>query len=282
MTQARAIGDGLLWQGRGHPPAGFNGQLPSLIAALGSSSFYRALANSLATIAGVEHLHVFLMEDSQPAVIASISHDGGRLADQQFDNYMRRGLWRHDTTLQQLGAVDESAPLLLWTDAAGVPSRELREHWDQEQFAERLLLYKREGSVGVALTAVRVGKDRPFGAEQIDRLAAASEIVLPMLARNVSLCRQRDDVLAALTSLSVIETVMRQAPVHLPPREQQTGARLLYGLSAGSIAVDLGVSVETVTSFRKRLYQRLSIGCHRELLLWYLRAYNALEDASRA
>ncbi|WP_152639763.1 helix-turn-helix transcriptional regulator [Sphingobium bisphenolivorans] len=258
-----------------------DGRFHGLIAAMGSNRFYGSLANTLSEIGGVEHIHVFLIEDRRPTVIASASHDGGRLAAQQFENYMQRSLWRHDTTLQQIDSVSQGEPLLLWTDAANVPCRELREHWEQEKFAERLLFYRRGDAVSVALTAVRVGRDRPFTPAQIDRLAAASDVVLPMLARNLGLCRQRENIVAALTSLPLIETVLKTGPVHLPPRELQTCARLLYGLNANSIAADLGVGVETVSSFRKRIYQRLSIGCHREMLLWYLRLYNDLDLDTR-
>jgi DNA-binding CsgD family transcriptional regulator len=277
MTLARAIGGGLLWPRQSQGPSAFNDESSTLIRKIGSSGFYRALADILAQIGGVEHLHVFSVDDARPTPIASASHDGGRLAEDQFERYLQRNLWQHDVTMQELESVNESGPILMWTQAASVPSRELRDHWQQERFAERLLLFGREGALGIAMTAVRVGHDRPFTVEQIDRLAVASEVLLPMISRNVTLCRQKENVLAALTSLSTIESVLSSGPVHFPPRELQTCARFIYGLSAASIAAALSIGVETVASFRKRIYERLSIGCHREMLMWYLQVYQDAE-----
>ena len=60
-------------------------------------------------------------------------------------------------------------------------------------------------------------------------------------------------------------------------------ARILYGLSAAGIAVDLGIGIESVTTYRKRAYRRLGIATQRELLVWYLklrgRRKNAPADA---
>ena len=56
----------------------------------------------------------------------------------------------------------------------------------------------------------------------------------------------------------------------LPRREVEVTARILYGPSSIGIALDLGVSEETVKTYRKRAYHRLGIGSERELLTWYL------------
>ncbi|WP_416365582.1 LuxR C-terminal-related transcriptional regulator [Paraburkholderia terrae] len=63
---------------------------------------------------------------------------------------------------------------------------------------------------------------------------------------------------------------MAAAALSLTAREVQVGARYLYGVSTSGIASDLGIGNETVVTYRKRLYERLSIGSRRELLLWYL------------
>src|SRR5690606_16731246 len=55
-----------------------------------------------------------------------------------------------------------------------------------------------------------------------------------------------------------------------PKREVEVCARILHGMSSIGIALDLGVSEETVRTYRKRSYQRLQIASERELLVWYL------------
>ena len=51
-----------------------------------------------------------------------------------------------------------------------------------------------------------------------------------------------------------------------PRTLDQVCARVLYGLTTTGIALDLGVSNETVKTFRKLAYRRLGIGSERELL----------------
>ncbi len=146
---------------------------------------------------------------------------------------------------------------------------------------ERVTLSARDDVGVVALTAIRPGLGRAFNDEEVGAMMDACELVLPMLARHIGLRRQQEQVIAALSSLPAIEATLaaaRQLP--MPPRERQVAARLLYGLSASAIASDLGISKETVLSYRKRIYHRLGIGCHRELLFWYLRLYNAVEDTT--
>ena len=90
-----------------------------------------------------------------------------------------------------------------------------------------------------------------------------------MLAKHADVCQSRPNVAQALTTLPEIENCI-VATSHLPRREAEVCARILYGLSSVGIALDLTVSEETVKTYRKRAYQRLSIGSERELLTWYL------------
>ncbi|MBG9388065.1 LuxR C-terminal-related transcriptional regulator [Caenimonas aquaedulcis] len=77
----------------------------------------------------------------------------------------------------------------------------------------------------------------------------------------------------ALTSLPEIEACLA-ATRQFTGREAEVMARVLFGISTVGIAIDLGLSEQTVKSYRKRAYQRLSFGSERDLLNWYLKAWS--------
>ncbi len=264
-----AIGDSLVWRANGQSWTPNAQGVRPLFAAMGGSGFYGALTRMLSELAGVDDFHVFSLAAGKPDLIAKGSLDGGCGAGRQFEIYMQRCLWQQDSTILQLGPLEGAETLLLRTDAATVPCRRLREHWRQEQFAERLMMCGCEGGRPLAMTLVR-RENRPFARDGLDRLALAANLLLPLLARHEELASERGSHIRALTSLPVIEGILAAADTGFPPRESQVCARLLYGMSAGAIAADLGLGTETVVSYRKRIYLRLSIGSHREMLLWYL------------
>ena len=70
--------------------------------------------------------------------------------------------------------------------------------------------------------------------------------------------------------MSEIENTVATSSFGLPRRELEVCARILYGISSEGIALELGISEQTVITYRKRTYERLGIATSRELLLWYL------------
>nr|WP_277403718.1 LuxR C-terminal-related transcriptional regulator [Burkholderia sp. Ac-20345] len=80
----------------------------------------------------------------------------------------------------------------------------------------------------------------------------------------------------ALTSLPVIERCLSLCRENFPKREGQVAARMLYGLSTEGIALDLGISADTVVCYRRRFYQRFGIGGFRDLVIWYMDLYGTV------
>lgn len=78
--------------------------------------------------------------------------------------------------------------------------------------------------------------------------------------------------LAPQNPLSCRKTIERvlAGNTALTRREIDVCSRVLYGMSSAGIAIDLNLSETTVNTYRKRAYQRLSIGCERELITSYL------------
>ncbi len=56
----------------------------------------------------------------------------------------------------------------------------------------------------------------------------------------------------------------------MPLRETEVCAAIVQGMTSEAIALKLGISVNTVLTYRKRAYMRLGISCQNELLRFIL------------
>jgi DNA-binding CsgD family transcriptional regulator len=106
-----------------------------------------------------------------------------------------------------------------------------------------------------------------------DRLGPWRGLLLVSTAQHTKMMSSGPSVDTALTILEDIEECLAAAS-QFTKREAQVSARVLFGLSSIGIALDLGVSEQTVKSYRKRAYQRLAIGSEREMLNWYLKTWS--------
>ena len=59
---------------------------------------------------------------------------------------------------------------------------------------------------------------------------------------------------------------LRLLEPNMPKRETEVCAAITLGMTSEAIALNLGISVNTVLTYRKRAYARLGISCQNELL----------------
>jgi DNA-binding CsgD family transcriptional regulator len=104
------------------------------------------------------------------------------------------------------------------------------------------------------------------------RLAATGGALAAILRKHIDAAYAPTEPTEPLASLSTIEQRIAKS-TDMPNREVEVCSRILYGLSSAGIAIDLDICETTVKTYRKRAYHRLSIGCERELLTWYLRKW---------
>jgi DNA-binding NarL/FixJ family response regulator len=71
----------------------------------------------------------------------------------------------------------------------------------------------------------------------------------------------------SVVTLSDVEPSL--AACNLPRRQVEVCARILLGFTKEAISSDLGISVETVQTYRKRAYLRLHVTSEQELANWF-------------
>ena len=256
------------------------GDLPHLIASIGEEAFGERLLSVLHEVSGAEHCMVFRSDGDTLAEVAAVSGDGTDTAHRQVKIYLEQQLWRRDWMVTQAqDALEDASSSLMHADISTIGDRNLWDAvWGRSGVRDRILVCGRWQHGLIGLSILRSEGAGSFSDRSIDNMNNITEMLLSILAKHAQFMCERTDISIALTSLGEIERTIGQTQDGLSPRETSVCARILYGMSSIGIALDLGISEETVMTYRKRSYARLAIGSQRELLLWYVKQWSKQAD----
>lgn len=248
--------------------------LALLVDAIGEDRFGLALARFLNELCGADHFAAFRIDRDDLREVAACCIEPERTARDRVECYLSQGWWKRDPAMVEaqrcLQAVPPSVIHVDFSDDAYAALRPTV-YYDVR---DRLLLCGHGPNADFGLSIVRADPLAPFAGEAIEKIADSADLLMSLLGKHADLSQTRPNVAQALTALEEIENCI-VATSTLPRREAEVTARILYGMSSVGIALDLSVSDETVKTYRKRAYQRLTIGSERELLTWYLARWSA-------
>lgn len=246
--------------------------LPQVIDAIGEQNFQNSLLSFLHSVCEADHYALFAFSEAGPRELASASLDGTDTAHRQASIYMRNGLWKNDPTIGALRQRVRSSPVsLVRMDVSNLPRNSFRTMvYKNAHVCDRVIIFGSIGDAAIGFSILRSELRGTFTSSQLSALGDLAPNLISIMAKHQNVVEQRSDICAALTSLDRIEGCIATAPDGLARREAEVCARILYGLTTTGIALDLKIGEQTVMTYRKRAYARLCIGCHRELLIWYL------------
>lgn len=252
-------------------PSLTGGAYGRVFEAIGREDFQQELLGLFNDVCGADSVHLFWIQSGRPDIACGQSLVGDGSAHSQARHYMEGRLWRDDRQMGEGSAVLQEEPMFYRMDTRDAPTSDLREFYRSQSLLERLMIcgWTPMGTLGFSV--MRAMTRDITSPENLQGVGAAFCEIFPMLAKHMEMVGQSRRLVESLTTLPLIEEYLAVSDAGLSQREIHVGARLLYGLSASCIASDLGIGTETVNTHRKRLYERLRIGCHHELLLWYLR-----------
>jgi DNA-binding CsgD family transcriptional regulator len=236
-----------------------------LCHALGRPSFSERVSETIASFIDVDHFSAFATAPSgPPRILATGSRNNGSLSSDIAKTYIAR-----------FSAVDpvwsilnrQSPPPA--TFACRIRSDEVQDAhyrrlcYDDPKIAERLTVGSREGGQWLSLNLYRLRGVAPFDAHDLARAMRAAACILPLLPEHAE--REPLAVRGPRHALSEFAERLKQHPCRLTGREVEVCARSLIGMTAEATALDLGIGVTSVATYRKRAYQRLGITSQAEL-----------------
>ena len=134
------------------------------------------------------------------------------------------------------------------------------------RFSGKVSLWRRAGPRFLIVSLYRSSEAPDYGAAEFDALRDAGRLIFPMIEKHEILIRKPGAPRRAGESLlEDIENKLAALPIDLTPRQLSVCARTLIGMTAKGVALDLGVSVSSVVTYRRRAYERLGIATGAEL-----------------
>lgn len=249
--------------------------ISSLIASIGEKNFDSSLVAWLNKACGVEHSALFYITADKLTAWATASIDGSSLNYRDLAVYLQEGLWQKDPSFgfvqAEMSARDR---VIVRTDIASLPDEKLRNFiYARRGIRDRVVMCGKVGTGIVALTLCSSSLD--FSApENFRHVEAHYDTLFALLGKHIDFARRGTDASVALTTLEEIELCIGEQMPSMPRREAEVCSRAIYGISTLGISLDLGISQETVMTYRKRAYSRLEIATQRELYLWYLKLWS--------
>lgn len=242
----------------------------SLIDRLGSPDFSAAVAEELDRWARVEYCAGFALGSDSIQLVTSGSVRNPQVARSMAAMYVS-GLWRSDPTIVCARRAPHRGDVAVRMSPSEFPDAEIRQviYLDQ-QICDRVFLCGRRDEQWYAYSVLRTRTRGCFEDESIDRLRALSGPLLSLLAMHHRIGVAVDAPVTLLRSVPDIEIRLRELAPTLSRRESQVCARILHGVSTPGIAIELSLREDSVATYRKRAYRRLSIGTRHELMHLYL------------
>ncbi|MFO1296346.1 MAG: LuxR C-terminal-related transcriptional regulator [Rubrivivax sp.] len=235
------------------------------MAALGGTAFAAELLAALNRVVAVDHACLMRFAGpSRPPVLESASWRGGEHVAEVQQAYLA-GLYKHDPNLKLAPARGSVAVLL--QRSAGIREGAYREAcYGRFGLLERLTVAaSSEGGQLVALNLYRLEAGGAFTAAELATIEALAPLLAALAVKHVAMMgirlrsRERADrIEAAAARLAALSAALTR-------RERDVLARVLVGMTSEGIALDLGIGLTSVLTYRRRGYARVGVTSQAEL-----------------
>ena len=130
------------------------------------------------------------------------------------------------------------------------------------ELVDRFSIIRHHGAETIRLNLYRSAQRGRFRASDFAPVLESAVIMFALLAKH-DVHRSAD---AGSGDADILARRLRQVMPQLPRRELDVCVGIVQGKSSEAIALALGISINTVLTYRKRAYARLGISSHNELM----------------
>ncbi|MET0333736.1 MAG: LuxR C-terminal-related transcriptional regulator [Rhizobacter sp.] len=234
--------------------------LTGVIGAMGGNGFAEAALASVNGVLNAASWSVYrVYKDRAPVLHLSGAHGVHDTTRDCFQAY-HDGLYRRDRTFDAA----RRQRLMLRLSARDFPNPEHRDAiYKRHGVSERLSIAEpqADGSV-LALNLYHHEHQGMFADGELENFEQLAVGLLATVRRHIELVEAPTPVRPDATQL---RAALQRRHADMPPRELDVCARLLQGLSYDGIAADLGLSVATVKTYRRRAFERMGLHFKSEL-----------------
>lgn len=237
---------------------------PRLIEVSGTPEFEPLLFRAAREAASCEHLSAFAFSGaSRPRILLAANTSTQPVARWTAEKYVSR-YW----TLDPIYRLNPTRKHDGYGEAFRVQSEEIGDgSYKQECYTtvglrDRISLVRSRNGETFRVNFYKSSLQGRFAPEEVSRLLEASDLVMALLAKHEATAASPRGTGAAAAFQRRLELLGKG----LPRREIEVCSRIATGMSSEGIGLELGISLNTVLTHRRRAYARLAISSQNELL----------------
>ena len=236
------------------------GRLDQLIGAAGMSIFPDLLFRELRAISGCAHLSALLFSNGRPIQIILATNEGPlALAKRTAQKYVVE-YWKHDPA-NRLAANARTAELSARFAPGEINEKSYRRDcYSNLDLVDRFSILRKCNHTMTRLNLYRSRSSGRFSDAQIGTIIDASNILFALVTKHHDLGQHQEPATEAARRRLLL------AEPALTPRELDVCVGIICGQTSEAIALSLGLSINTVLTYRKRAYSRLGISTQNELV----------------
>lgn len=238
------------------------------VAEIGAPGFDQALLRALNALAPVDQVAALAIRKGGGAPTAvALAHRADISAARSFTRDYVGGLYVHDPVLAELAR-------RRWTrgvrfhryDAAGLQRESYRRRFFTDAgVADKIAYLWWAGDVGYYVNLYRRTATGPYAPREAAVLKTARGLVAALVRKHDVRRSYAKRAEKALPPAPVPQALAALLNDRLTAREQDVLSRIIRGMPAEGVALDLGIKSSSVKTLRKRAYAKLGISSQAEL-----------------
>ena len=240
--------------------------LSDVVQAIGSDGFGPCLAATMHRELAIDQVMVFRTAAGLPAwqtLVAQNVHDG-QLASRLARAYTGH-FWSRDPNRRRLASVPlREAAVHAATDLHAADAEYRRALFLEPRLVDKAAIILRAPEGTLYLNFYRGGAHGAFTGAELERLRLTRDFLAAVVERHFAVVeRSQECSLGQL--LQVFGRPLPPRSARLSEREAQTCARIVLGYSSEAISLDLGVSLHSAATYRRRAFAKLGIATQQVL-----------------
>ncbi|WP_417227862.1 helix-turn-helix transcriptional regulator [Amphritea sp.] len=235
------------------------------IIALGSAGFPAKLLDKLNQFVTVNHLSlVHLEENNRVTYVFSASDQQVNITKTMQQLYLSI-YYRLDPNKDFFDHFNEDYQTLVRRlQPKDIQDLDYRKLWYERMgIVDRLSILTRADNGLYCLNLFRTEKG--FTAEEVSLIQALSKVLSALVVRHTRLSGSLSSFMTRGAQIYTLIERLETIDASLTKREKEVCSRILLGMSSEGIALDLDIKMQSVQTYRKRAYARLSITSQNEL-----------------
>lgn len=253
--------------------------LANLVEAIGSEAFPALAFAVVEQTFKADHIVVQLAKADSVQGLFTEGRLSARVAATINQRYVER-YYMLDESLRALGGLGEQVPAVVHVAPGDQASPTYKNYFfERTGLGDKLSIVSRRETGLLLCNVYRLETSGPFTRQQVAQARRVAPVLSAAVWRHVA-CLD-ETALPAMSPTLEARQAERAALRHLSPRETEICRRLLAGSSNEGVALDLGISVHTVRTLRKRIYKKLQVNSLGDLYARYLGAMSAEVSSGR-